>query len=283
MPNKSVRRRLLEGAAIVFALLMAAGCGVPSAARSTHGTEQSATAPDPVVVDRDPLSHMKPSVSTSDPAPTTNPAESARPNAATGDRKLHEGDHGEAVLTVQEHLSALGYWLGTPDGRFGDLTRQAAYALQKAAGLKRSGVIDAPTMTALDDSRRPTITSTGAGHRVEINKATQLLLIIDGERITTILNTSTGSETAYLQAGRQEVPLTPSGSFDVFRQIDGEDIGPLGARWRPKYFNAGIAIHGYCPVPPYPASQGCTRVSDAAMNWIWQTHQLSIGTRVTVV
>ena len=87
----------------------------------------------------------------------------------------------------------------------------------------------------------------------------------------------------YIQDGVRWTALTPSGKFKVTRQIDGERVGPLGALWRPKYFNAGIAIHGLNSVPPYPASHGCARVSNAAIDWIWATNQVPIGTSVTVV
>ena len=143
-------------------------------------------------------------------------------------------------------------------------------------------MVGARTRSALDDGKRPAITTTGSGHRIEINKQSQLLLIIDETRITTILNTSTGSGRVYYQAGRREIALTPSGRFRISRQIDGERIGPLGALWRPKYFNMGIAIHGISSVPPYPASHGCARLSNAAIDWIWDTNQAPIGTRVVV-
>ncbi|MDE3086779.1 MAG: peptidoglycan-binding protein, partial [Acidobacteriota bacterium] len=45
------------------------------------------------------------------------------------------GMSGPQVLAVQQRLQSLGYWLGTPDGTFGDATQQAVYALQKAAGI----------------------------------------------------------------------------------------------------------------------------------------------------
>jgi lipoprotein-anchoring transpeptidase ErfK/SrfK len=56
----------------------------------------------------------------------------------------------------------------------------------------------------------------------------------------------------------------------------------LGDMWRPKYFNGGIAVHGSPSVPPYPASHGCVRVSNAAMNWLWDVWGMPRGTRVLV-
>jgi N-acetylmuramoyl-L-alanine amidase len=41
-------------------------------------------------------------------------------------------------------------------------------------------------------------------------------------------------------------------------------------------------VHGYPNIPPYPASHGCVRVSLAAMDWMWRTGQIPIGTTVRV-
>ena len=41
-------------------------------------------------------------------------------------------------------------------------------------------------------------------------------------------------------------------------------------------------MHGYTDVPPYPASHGCVRVSNAAMDFIWATNIMPIGAAVWV-
>src|SRR5262249_52419923 len=43
------------------------------------------------------------------------------------------GSMGPAVLSLQNRFTALGYWLGPPDGTFGDSTEQAVVAFQRAA------------------------------------------------------------------------------------------------------------------------------------------------------
>ena len=62
---------------------------------------------------------------------------------------LQFGDSGSSVRRLQERLSELGYWLGPPNGVFGDSTQQAVYALQKAADLSRDGVVGTRTVFAL--------------------------------------------------------------------------------------------------------------------------------------
>ncbi len=74
------------------------------------------------------------------------------PSATSAPRPtLSRGDSGPRVRKLQERLSDLGYWLETPDGSFGALTQQAVYALQKAAGIRRDGVVGPKTTRALAD------------------------------------------------------------------------------------------------------------------------------------
>ena len=41
-------------------------------------------------------------------------------------------------------------------------------------------------------------------------------------------------------------------------------------------------MHGSPSIPAYPASHGCARVSNAAMDMIWAQGVMPIGGRVTV-
>ncbi len=68
------------------------------------------------------------------------------------------------------------------------------------------------------------------------------------------------------------------------RQVNGTDRGVLGALYRPKYFETqrGIAIHGAQSVFAYPASHGCARVTNAAMDYIWSADLMPIGSEIVV-
>jgi len=205
-------------------------------------------------------------------------AESA---AAASHPTLRVGSHGTAVLALQRRLSSLGYWLGRVDGQFGDLTRQGVVAIQKVAGLSRDGICGPLTWARVDAGTRPRARST-RGHVVEVRKASQTLLIVDSGVVRRIYNTSTGSNQRYLQGGTWHIAVTPSGSFKVFRRVNGWDSGPLGSLYRPQYFNGGIAIHGYTSVPSTPASHGCCRVSLRAMDNLWGVGGIQVGTPVLV-
>jgi putative peptidoglycan binding protein/L,D-transpeptidase-like protein len=212
--------------------------------------------------------------------PTPTPPVSTSPPAV---KKLKSGTKGARVVALQRRLTELGYWNGRADGKFGSTTTQAVYAVQKAAGLERDGVVGPKTQRALDSGVLPTARSkAGTGHVVEISLEKQLLMFVDDGKVTQVLNTATGSNRDYQQDGQTYLADTPPGRFRVGRQIDGWRHAPLGLLWRPKYFNGGIAVHGAASVPPYPASHGCARVSIAAMNWIWAENMLPLKTRVWV-
>jgi hypothetical protein len=194
---------------------------------------------------------------------------------------LRRGDTGPAVAALQRDLHALGYWLGARNGTYGLLTEQAVTAFQKVEGLARDGVAGPATQAALDAATRPR--TAARGDLVEIDKARQVLFVVRGGAVAWTLNASTGTERPYQADGRTELADTPAGHWTVDRAVDGVDVGPLGALYRPRYFHDdGIAVHGYHSVPPYPASHGCDRVTEAAMDWLWAEHLMPLGSAVWV-
>ncbi len=187
------------------------------------------------------------------------------------------------MVALQQRLSSLGYWLGTPDGTFGDSTQQAVYALQKAAGISRDGVVGPITTQALAQGTVPQPRGTpGSGYVIEIDLEHGLLMMVKDGRLQTTLNTSTGGGYTYTQDGVTAVADTPTGHFAIFRQVDGMVVNSLGELWRPKFFDAGFAIHGDTYVPPEPVSHGCVRVSNEAIDWIWSANLAPTGTAVWV-
>ena len=195
--------------------------------------------------------------------------------------ELRPGDSGSNVLILQQRLSALGYWLGTPGGYFGDLTEQAVFALEKASGISRSGIVGPQFVTALNARTRPVARSV-SGNAIEVDLTRSLVMFFRDGSLQYILNTSTGGGYTYKSGGSTAVAATPRGVFRIERVVNGLDVGPLGALWRPRYFYSGFAIHGSDSVPPYPVSHGCVRVSNRAMDWIWTTNLAPIGSKVMV-
>jgi Putative peptidoglycan binding domain/L,D-transpeptidase catalytic domain len=217
------------------------------------------------------------------PAPTTAPPTSPAPDAAeAADEMLRIGDSGPAVLEVQQRLSGLGFWLGEIDGHYGQLTRQAVMAFQKAEGLTRDGVAGPRTRQHLPAASRPE-PRVAEGDRIEVDLKRQLLLVVRGGQVQWTFNTSTGNGEAYDRpSGGTGIARTPRGRFEIERQINGIREAELGVLYRPKYFRGGIAVHGSGSIPAQPASHGCVRVSNAAMDLLWSSGVAPIGTEVTV-
>jgi hypothetical protein len=195
---------------------------------------------------------------------------------------LSPGAAGPAVASLQQHLLNLGYWIDGVTGSYGLTTTQAVYAFQKVEGLPRSGIVDIQTSERLKSARRPKPAST-TGYLAEVDKAHQVIKIALNGTTLWVINTSTGSEIPYMLDGIRYTAETPNGRFTVLRQINGLDISPLGELWRPKYFtNTGIAFHGSPSIPPSPASHGCVRMTNAAIDFIWANNIIPIGTAVWV-
>jgi hypothetical protein len=199
----------------------------------------------------------------------------------SADDILARGSLGASVEAVQRRLLDLGYFVHV-DGRFTEVTRQAVWALQKAAGLPRTGAIGPDERVALESGVRPP-TRSRSGYVIEIDKARQLIIAVrDGQPIW-IFNTSTGNGKPYrTEGGGRAVAVTPEGKFSIYRHINGMRVSDLGELWRPKYFTGGYAIHGSPSIPPYPASHGCARLHNAAIDFVWSADIMPLGTPVWV-
>lgn len=194
---------------------------------------------------------------------------------------LRRGDRGPSVANLQHQLRTMGYWLPGVDGFFGDTTQQAVWAFQKFNGLRRDGVVDQDDQAALARGQRPT--ALGGGDLVEVDKSLQLLFVVRDGAVLWAFNTSTGSNGAYKSGGRTYRAVTPEGRFRFQRQINGVRVSHLGTLFRPKYFTSvGHAIHGSPSIPPFPASHGCVRLSNPAINYIWDAGLAPLGSTIWV-
>ena len=109
-----------------------------------------------------------------------------------------------------------------------------------------------------------------------------MLLVVSSGKVRLIFDASTGSGEYYYVKGVRKHAVTPKGVYHVYRGVNGWDPGPLGKLYRPRYFNGGIAVHGYPSVPSQPASHGCVRVTLGAMDLIWSKKLMPIGRTVVV-
>ncbi len=200
-------------------------------------------------------------------------------------RSLSRGDSGREVEDLQRQLRNAGYWLGAVDGQYGSLTHQAVLAFQKVHGMERTGTADQALRERLaaNPSRPRARTGAGDGLYYEVDLERQILMRVVNGRVDWIFNTSTGHGRVYTFQGATYRATTSTGRHRITRQIDGPREAERGLLWRPKYYDTtrGIAIHGSHSVPEYPASAGCIRVTNAAMDFLW-SQDPNIGAGVWV-
>lgn len=200
------------------------------------------------------------------------------------------GRSGSDTAIVQARLTELGFWLSGADGQFGLTTKQAVMAFQKYVGLPADGKVDDWTAFMLTDTSEKPHGQSNTGTLVEIDKTKQLLFIVVDGRTQWIFNTSTGNGEPYEEKDKNTpgevitgVAMTPEGLFKTTRERpDGWWEGDLGQIYRPKYFQGGIAVHGSGSVPNYPASHGCVRLTTQAMDFVWDSGLVPLGTTVWV-
>jgi hypothetical protein len=263
---------LVLGAAVATVALFAgkaAGTRLTVETRPRPAPVPEEHSPPPVAPDREPTtSTTTPAAPSADPPSKSGGPVSGGPTSRPG--VLERGDRGPSVVGLQKALDDLGYWLGSPDGTFGDLTSQAVMAFQKVEGLTPDGIAGPTTQGRLEVATRPAVAA--GDDRVEIDLSRQVLFVIRDGAVRWTINTSTGRD------GLE----TPPGHFIIEREVDGLRHAPLGDLYRPKYFHRGYAVHGSSSVPARPASHGCARVSYAAMDLLWSRGLAVVGSEVWV-
>jgi putative peptidoglycan binding protein/L,D-transpeptidase-like protein len=266
--------RLAVTLVVASGLALTGACGGPLAP-SPDSLPPAAAAPAPATT---PPTGTAPPTS----APPSAPSTATPPAPEAADAVLNLESSGPAVQELQQRLSGLGFWLGEIDGHYGQLTRQAVMAFQKAEDLDRDGVAGPQTRAELPTAARPA-PHDDEGDHIEVDLERQLLLVVRGGQVQWALNTSTGNGEAYDRpSGGSGVARTPRGDFEVERQINGVREAELGVLYRPKYFHGGIAVHGSGSIPAHPASHGCVRVTNAAMDLLWSSGVAPVGTEVDV-
>jgi peptidoglycan hydrolase-like protein with peptidoglycan-binding domain len=279
-------RRLVPLIVVAVAGLSCAACATNQNASGSQTTGSTATSA--------PASTTPTSVPTTTQPPTTVPPTTAPPTTTTTTAPpptttttapkssyLALGSTGPRVLALQQRLTALGYWVGTPNGTFGDSTQQAVYALQKASGIQRDGIVGPQTATALQKGVLP-VPKPSTGYVIQVDLSDDLVMFVKDGKLQYVLNTSTGGGYTYNSGSGTAIAITPTGVFHTYREVDGIVTDSLGQLWRPKFFTGGFAIHGDSYVPPTPVSHGCVRVSNEAIDWIWSAGLDPIGTEVWV-
>ncbi|MDX6206574.1 MAG: hypothetical protein QOF39_2631 [Frankiales bacterium] len=205
---------------------------------------------------------------------------SPKSTVTVGNRDLVQGMSGADVLALQQRLAALHYDIGAVNGTYSYDTFHAVTAFEKEQGLTRDGIVSDKVRTALAKPKVPVLRFPVPGRSFEVDKTHQVVIMgLDGQ-VVRIIDSSTGFGGNYVYAGVTYQALTPEGAFTIERKIDGLRISHLGALWRPAYFFQGWAIHGNGSVPNHPASHGCVRITNSAMDRLFDL--LTVGSPVHV-
>lgn len=259
-------------------------------------TEVSTTTEPPTTTTEPPTTTTEPptttTTTTEPPTTTTIPMPSNVEIAGPAEQPLQAvgGHSGDATAVIQARLLQLGFWNGGPDGKYGFTTKQAVMAFQKYIGLSPTGLVDQTTAAYLTNFVEKAHGQTDTGTLVEVDKARQLLFIVQEGKTVWAFNTSTGSGIPYEAVNKNDPTkiekgdaVTPDGLFKTTRERpEGWWEGDLGEIYRPKYFVGGIAVHGMTSVPNHPASHGCVRLSTSAMDFIWDQNLMPLHITVWV-
>ena len=209
------------------------------------------------------------------------------PNPVAG---ITIGSSPAAVANAQTRLRDLGFWNAGSDGNYGSTTTQSVLAFQFLNGLPTTGKIDELTASRINTSLCVPSPSLGGGDYLEVDKGHQVLLIVRGGQTVWVVHVSTGGNYTYDEPDKKNpgqrstgTAITPTGSYRIYRTVDEPRYeGTLGTLYRPRFVVGGVAVHGAPNVPNYPASHGCIRVTNLAMDMIWGDNWLPMGSRVII-
>ena len=188
---------------------------------------------------------------------------------ASAVRYLHRGSYGPAVTALQHRLTALHYFVGKIDGRFGWDTLEGVWAFKEVQSGKirpRNPNIVGPAMQQqLLHPKLPKVLHPNGGRylRIEINKKIEVLVLYNHQKIELITHVSTGGGYYYCSNGGCGYAVTPDGHYKALSFLRGNITVPLGTMYNPVFFiGRAYAIHGEPNggVPLYPASHGCVRI-----------------------
>ncbi len=176
-------------------------------------------------------------------------------------RDVGPGDHGFDVRWIQNRLIELRFDPGTPDGKMGQATLSALWALEKISGLEPvDNVTPEVWDVLLNGVDIQPLVADGEPTRAEIDLDLQVMEVWRDGELVLVTHISSGSGKGYCNGGRCRRAVTPTGDYTINRTISGWRHAPLGNLYNPLYFNGGIAIHGSGFVPTWPDSHGCVRV-----------------------
>jgi peptidoglycan hydrolase-like protein with peptidoglycan-binding domain len=195
---------------------------------------------------------------------------------------LRPGMRGAAVRRLQQRLAQLHYYPGVVNGRFGTSTLEAVWAFKEVQGLPTTAGaagVDLAMRRALARPQLPSVlVPQGAGLRIEVNLAREVLILYQHHQVALISHISAGGGYYYRCPGGGTCgpALTPDGNYRAHWFAGGWLHVPLGRMYNPVFFiGANFAIHGDIPIPLQPASHGCVRIPVDVANMLYKQIRIS--------
>jgi hypothetical protein len=176
---------------------------------------------------------------------------------------LQPGLSGSAVKALQQRLTALKYYPGKVDGKFGISTLEAVWAFYEAQGLRVHSYVNSAMKRRLAHPRAPKVlVPRGGKNRIEVNLRTEVLVLYSNDHVQLVSHVSSGGGYYYCNPhGGCGYAVTPAGNFKTVTFMRGWVHVPLGEMYNPVFFlGTAFAIHGDTYVPLAPVSHGCVRI-----------------------
>ena len=184
-------------------------------------------------------------------------------------RRLAVGSRGEHVRGVMSALKQLKIRVPSVGTTLTAACADAVVAFQKAYGLPRTYVFDNDDWRKLAAVKAVKPRYAQPYDHLEVDKRRQMLMVVRGGAVRGLIAVSTGAN-----------GNTPEGSFRIQQKHPYTTSGYGGILFRTMGFYGNFAIHGYAPVPPYPASHGCVREPMWVADWVYT--RTAIGERLYV-
>jgi hypothetical protein len=160
------------------------------------------------------------------------------------------------LLTALSRLQIRVPYVGTS---FNWQCADAVMAFQKAYRLPRTYVFDSDDWRTLDRAQPVKPRYSSPSTHLEVDKGRQILMVVKSGAVYGLIAVSTGA-----------TGNTPEGSFHIQQKHPYTTSGYGGILFRTMGFVSNFAIHGYAPVPPYPASHGCIREPLWVAAWVYE-------------
>jgi len=173
-------------------------------------------------------------------------------------RTLSIGSSGPYVKGMLTALAGLRFRVPDLGTHFTAQVKDSVVAFQKAYGLSRSYVFSTACWRKADGARLIRPRHVSPGTHLEVDKGRQIGMVVRDGKPYGIICVSTGA-----------TGNTPEGTFHIRQKSSFTTSGYGGILVRTMGFIGNFAMHGYAPVPPYPASHGCVREPIWASYWMY--------------